>query len=413
MICGEINAGGSAFIMELADRIIRLNEKRSSGEKVTWYGLYLMIFTPDELKHLKKAGFLGGWYDVVSLDDRNLQAIKMPYNSKDMIQNMIDSQPVVDEILGQDGHNRLSLEERIFRYLQKGPDSINRRHWSFFLGNTAMTPESIRTTLKAADDADFSERFDFCHVTKYTRVYDYQHPDDELLHYTASMTDRGPADAYDELYPSFAYPPALVQHFGSTEGVEEFTVIVTDTYLSCHHLFMKEWNWFLAKSMDVATFATWWKTAIQSQSDLDFLTPIPEVLDFLIFLKENPTVENVQLLFNPTPGRRALMNWAAYRAMHFVLLCKEEELIPVVKFLDLPLSFEEIFALSPYKIAVKLFASYADKKELLAALDTSSLNGVLARFLVEYLLYFNNMPLKAEYRPFFAESDLNRDTSTP
>jgi len=51
MICGEINAGGSAFIMELADRIIRLNEKRSSGEKVTWYSIlkFLAVDKPKQM----------------------------------------------------------------------------------------------------------------------------------------------------------------------------------------------------------------------------------------------------------------------------------------------------------------------------------------------------------------------------
>jgi len=53
-------------------------------------------------------------------------------------------------------------------------------------------------------------------------MFNCLNPDNELLKSTWSMTDRGPADSYNELYPSFTYPPALLRHFGSIEVLEVF-----------------------------------------------------------------------------------------------------------------------------------------------------------------------------------------------
>ena len=72
-----------------------------------------------------------------------------------------------------------------------------------------------------------------------------------------------------------------------------------------------------------------------------------------------------------------------------------------MKLLGLPQSLEGIFLLSPYKIAVKLFELYVDKDELLTALNATLFNKKISRFFVEYLIYLNNTPLKADYSIFF------------
>lgn len=234
-------------------------------------------------------------------------------------------------------------------------------------------------------------------------MYDFIHPDNELLNHTWSMTDGDLLDSYNELYPSYVFPPALLRHFGSVEALEEFFVLVGDTYLSCDHLFKKEWNWFLANNIDLKTFFSWWKTAVNSGHKLESLCSIPEVLEFLIFLHTSPSIEKINLFFNPTPGRKSLINFTTHIAIKFVLFSQEKDLIPVMKFLGLPQSLEGIFVLSPYKIAVKLFESYADKDELLTALNATSFNKKKSRFFVEYLIYLNNTPLKADYNIFFKQ----------
>lgn len=401
-ICSEINTDGNEYLMNLADRIIEINEEREEYEKISWYALHLMTFSTDELKHIRKAGFLGDSNDVVSLDDNNLAAINAPLRSNDIIKFFTQAKKLVKEEFRQSGKKFHSLEERIFR----APQSLNTddfmKSWNIFLGNTEVTPETIRTTLKRADDARLDQFFDSCYVIKATRLYDYINPTDELLKHTWSSVNGVVNNSYNELYPSFVYPPALLRHFGNDEVIEEFFVLVGDTYLSRRHLFKKDWNWFLANNLDPKTFLSWWISSIESRLDFNNFTAIPEVLDFLSFLRNNPTANNIKLLFNPTPGRKTLMNFTTNIALQFVLFSQDKDLIPVMQHLGLPPSLKATLNLSSYKIAVKLFERYSNKDELVLTVNESSFNKALSRFFVEYLIYLNNIPLKAEYRIFFS-----------
>ncbi|MFW9994227.1 MAG: hypothetical protein ACFFD4_19440 [Candidatus Odinarchaeota archaeon] len=408
MICSEINTQGNAFFLELAGRITRINERRNPYEKVYWEAMYLMTLSSEELKLLRKAGFLGGSNDVISLEDKNLAAVKAPLrSSRDIISHITGVQKVNKEELQLYGLKHPSLEERIFKGLQpvdnRQPGNVMRT-WNLFLGNTAVTPETIYHTLKAVDDAGLSLQFDSCYVNKATRMYDYIQPGDELLKHAWTMTEQGLADAYNELYPSFVHPPALLDHLGSVDALEEFFDRLGRTFLSCNHLFRKKWNWFLNKNVDRNTFLGWWKNALKSGIELESLTAIPEVLDFLKYLQRNPSAKNICLLFNPTPGRKNLMNFAANIAIQFVLFSREKEVIPVMNHLGFPPSLETTLNLSPYKVAVLFFKICTNRKQLFVALNGKTSGMDVSKFFINYLIYLNNTPLREKYRAFFVNN---------
>jgi len=402
-ICSEINADGNEFVMNLADRIIEINEERKDYEKVSWYGLHLLTLSADQLKHIRKAGFRGDFnpLPVVSLDDHNLAAIKAPLKSDDIINFFTQAKKVVKEEFRHIGKKFFSLEERIFR----APQSLNpedfMNSWNIFLGNIESTSETIRVTLKRADDAGLNQLFDSCYVNKATRIYDFIRPTEEVLKHTWSLINGVIKNSYNELYPSFTYPPALLRHFGSAETLDEFFVLVGDTYLSRKHLFKKDWNWFLATNLDPGTFLSWWISAIKSELAFNSLTAIPEVLKFLTFLRNSPSIGNIKLLFNPTPGRKSLINFATNIAIQFVLFSQEKKLVPIMQRLGLP-PLKTTLNLSPYKFAVKLFEHYSNKDELFSVVNDSSFNGALFSFFVEYLLYLKNTPLSDEFQIFFS-----------
>ncbi|MHA2495180.1 MAG: hypothetical protein ACXAEI_06820 [Candidatus Hodarchaeales archaeon] len=411
MVCSEINTEGNDYFLSLADRILRINEQRSPYEKIYWYTFYLMreSLSARELKHFRKSGFLGGANDVVSFDDKNLAAVKAPCRkSQEVINHIIGARQVIEEELQQNSAKYPSLEERILKNQRLSSfrplDDSFLTTWNLFLGNTAATPETIRITLKAADDAGLSGFFETCYVNNATRVFDYLQPDDELRSYIWSVSDKGTEKSYNEFYPSFTYSPALLRHFdGHHETLEDFFILVEDTYLSNYHLFKKDWNWFLASKIDQSTFYSWWHRALQSELDLKGLTKIPAVLELLNHLQKHPTVENLSLLFNPTPGRKPLMNFTGHMAIRYVLFSQETELTPLMEFLGMPSNLEALFALSPYKVAVRFFKSYADKEKLLRALKTRPFDNALSRFAVEYLVYLNDTPFRSDYRVFFTE----------
>ena len=402
-ICSEINMEGNEFLMRLADRILQLNKEREDHEKISWHALHLMTFSEDELKHIRKSGFRGdpNPLPVSSLDDHHLAATKSPLKSDDIINFFTQANEVMKEEFRSNGKKFFSLEERIFRH----PKSLNPGNfvnsWNIFLGHIETTVETISVTLKRADDVGLNKLFDSCYVNKATRIYDFMKPTEEMLKHTWSSVNGVIKNSYNELWPSFTYPPALLRHFRSVNVLDDFLVLVGDTYLSQKHLFKKDWNWFLTKNLDSETFLSWWISAIKSKPDFNSFTGIAEVQDFLTFLCRNPSDHNIKELFNPTTSRKILINFATNIAIQFVLFSQEKILIPVMEHLGLPPSLKATLNLSPYKIAVKLFGRYSNKDELFSIISESSFNNSLSRFFVEYLIYFNNTPLKAECRIFF------------
>ena len=403
-ICSEINANGNKFVMDLADRIIEINEGLEDHEKVSWYGLHLLTLSADELKHIRKSGYRGTFNPLpnVSLDDANLIANNVPLKSDDIINYFTHAKKVVKEEYRYTGEKFCSLEERIF----KAPNSLNAsdfvNSWNIFLGNIDATLETIRVTLKRTDDAGLTQFFDSCYVNKATRIYDFMEPTEDVLKHTWGSVNGVIKNSYNELYPSFTYPPALLRHFESAEILDEFFVLIGDTYLSQKHLFNKDWNWFLASHIEPKTFLSWWTSAIKSTQEFTSLTALDEVLESLIFLKKFPSLSNIKLLFNPTPDRKNLLNFVAHMAIQFVLYSQEQKLLPIMQYLGLPLSLAATLNLSPYKFAVRLFKKHSDKKSLLNILRDNPFDTALAEFLVEFLLFLNNTPLSPKYQVFFS-----------
>jgi hypothetical protein len=403
--CSEINTEGNEFFLNLADRILEINKEREEYEQITWHALHLMTLSEDELRLITKAGFRGGSNDVISLDDHSLAAIKPPLKSDEVTKFFTHAKNVVKEEFRQKGKKFTSLEERIFR----SPQSLNSddfmNSWNIFLGHTETTPETIRVTLKRADDAGLYNLFDSCYVNKATRIYDYLKPTEDALNHTWASVSGKIKNSYNELWPSFTYPPALLRHFGSAEVLDEFFVLIGDTFLSQEHLFKKDWSWFVASNIDPNTFLFWWTSAIKSELAFDNFTNVPEVLKFLTFLKNNPSIDTIKLLFNPTPGRKSLINFATNIVIQFVLFCHENKLDPIMKRLGLP-PLKVTLNLSPYKFAVKIFQQFSNKDELFSVVNDSQFNGTLSSFLVDYLLYLKNTPLRDEFEIFFSPTSL-------
>ena len=401
-ICSEINNDGNEFVMNLANRILEINKERANYEKITWHTLHLMTLSVEELKHIRKAGFLGepNPLTILSFDDQNLAEFKAPQKSDDIINYLSQAKQVVKEEFRHKGKKYFSLEERIYQSRQSLNSEDFMNSWNIFLGTIGATPETIRVTLKRADDAGLNKIFDSCYVNKATRIYDFMHPTEEMLRYTWASINGIINNSYNELWPSFTYPPALLHHFGSEKILDKFLVLIGDTYLSQKHLFKKDWNWFLTTHLDPRTFFSWWSPAIKSELSFESFTMIPEVLKFLTFLRDNPSFDNIKLLFNPPPRRKHLINFATNTAIQIVLFSQEEQSSLIFQHIGLP-PLKTTLNLSPYKFAVTIFENYSNKDELYSAINASSLNTAFSCFLIEYLLYFKNTPLGNEFQPFF------------
>ena len=396
--CSELNPVDSDLAMRIADLVIDINEERVQEDRVTWYASYMMTFTPEELTHLKRSGFQGGWYDVISLDDANLDTMKSPYSRDEIVRDVLRGVQVPIQEYGDPEIDSYSRQERILA------NKPNLDPGSFFLGNPAVTVRTVRETIRIMAETGLAQVYESAGIVKATRVFDFLELDGELLRHTWSRKYDGEEGKYSELYPSFSYPPALIDHFGNTDEVVEFFERLETTFLSSRHLFEKKWGEFLGSHVDRNRFASWWADARESGVEAAAVCEIPEVAEFLERLLGGE--KEWSLLFKATGSDAEtsdLVNYSAHMAIRYMLLANEEQLRPVVRCLGLSGDLQEAFELTPYEMAKALFARYESKDELTASLDAHSSKRDPGGFCVEYLLYLHNVPLEPNYREFFVE----------
>ena len=289
-----------------------------------------------------------------------------------------------------------SLQERIFA------NKPNLNPGSFFLGNPTVTVKTIKETVRVMAETGLARIYENTGSVKATRVFDYLGLDDALLRHTWSREFGGERVEYRELYPSFSYPPALVDHFGNAEEVVEFFIRLESTFLSSRHLFEKDWHAFLNHHVNQEQFALWWESARKSGISTATLCAIPDVVAFLELLLAGK--EKIDILFHVIDletERYRLVDYSAHMAIRYILVANEESLKSVMQFLGFSESLPEIFDLTPYEITKTLFELYGNKGELVISLEESAMKSDLALFFVEYLLYLHNVSLESKYKAFF------------
>lgn len=75
---------------------------------------------------------------------------------------------------------------------------------------------------------------------------------------------------YRQLLPSFAYAPALLNHFDSSEAIDQMFEHIEQTYLSVHYVETREWVQFIRSNTTPALIAGW----LGDFFDGEFLRPL-------------------------------------------------------------------------------------------------------------------------------------------
>ena len=240
MIMSELNPEGNGFILRLADEIRAFNERQPAGRKVSWFGSnYLLKFDGDDYRRLYASGFTGGWFDITALDDENARAMRTPYRNETLIGRLQNYAQIERSSL-----DRPDPAEA--KALAGGVEGEQKVRWTMFLGNPATTMETIRRTLAVANRAGLDASFDSAYIVRPLRVFEYEKPSRETLAVTFSVNSRLQRVPYLQTLPSFAYPPALLNHLGTEEAIETMFVHISDTYLSTKYKETRDWVEFLA-----------------------------------------------------------------------------------------------------------------------------------------------------------------------
>lgn len=365
LVCSELDIQGTKFAMQLAERIVRLRE-RTGGAPIEWSAYALPRLEEDELRLLQRAGYVGALNDVLSLDDDNLRRARVPYRSKQAVA-FLKAVTKLDREDPESAANAASAESKIRAGLTQRTPKELAATIGLFLGNAHADADTIRKTLRRIEDEGLRESYRAGLAFPATRVFA---PDDQPICDTTSRALRtygrdGTEREHDTLWPTFYYPPFLIDKLGSPEAVIEFMRYVGETFLSTGHRSRKDWAWFLSR-----------------HSSIDELAALAD--------RAHIAVERTRLreLFAPLPANKAEANADAAALLGQLWTALAADLQRVRDLLGVEDGWSE------YRVIEQLSARYASREALFEALDPDATE----RLYVEWLLYANNVVLRPEYR---------------
>jgi hypothetical protein len=394
MISSELNPEGNRFALDLADLIWAFNERQPPERQVTWFGAnYLLGFSAEEYDRLYRSGFTGGWFDITALDDDNARAMRTPYRNRTLIGNLKTFTQVQYKQF-----TRMHVDETFKKKTNGEGSAAFSLHWTLFMGNPATTLQTIRRTLRAAHQAGLDRQFTSCGVNSHIRVFDYEHPDDATLAVTYSVHPGLERAAYNPLYPSFAYPPALLDHFGSEQAVQELFRLIGETYLSRHYQTTREWGRFLRDTVSRQQVAAWLEVLPQSDAPLETVAEQDGLA--ALFSEAGPD--------SPENSDEKVHSFASAlvdRLLEAAVVAHGDAFQQA----GLPANPAELAACTPYQLAFEVYSRWPSAAEFEAASagwahsSPDPLPEGLLLFSLKALLHRFNLPTDPAYRALFVD----------
>jgi hypothetical protein len=390
-VCSEINMGGMDFALSLAARMEAFNAQR--GHRRMLWKAYCMPrpgMSKANLRIMMSAGYIPGWNEFMSFDDRNLHRSRMPYRSEHAVEYLRD---VLE----------LSHDAAVFH----GPPI---QKLEMFLGSAYADAQAIRSTLAVVDREDLRQADGG--VIMATRVYEL---DGRLTCGDAasliSIGPRGPQVTPDTLRPTFHYAPKLLDALGSTDHVESFLHFISQTFLSHKFRASLDIRAFLALNISAgrladhirhqAPFGLACVTEIQSgrqESGIDAGTrALYQASDALsVAIWKDPSAARVRALLDLGAEAADVRLLTITRVLNILLHTNEPAFQPVYAFLGLAHQDDRR---TPYRIMRQLYKHFASTEDLVSR--------VCARFSIEpesltylqlcHLLYDNNVRIDPLY----------------
>ncbi len=390
-VCSELNPLGNDFTIKLSEKVYELNMEFKEEEKIKWLATYLMNFSLEEFNKLKKSGFVGGWYDIISLDDENLKRNNAPYTTKEILQiiSNLDGGLKGGFILEDEV---LTLQERIYHNKHKTHTG------SFFLGNPTVTIQTIRETLLNANKFRLDTIYDKTGINFATRIFDYICLNKHELRETYSINFEGNKIVYNDLYPSFSYPPDLIEHFGSSQKIRDFFTYIQTTFLSSEYLFNIDWQEFIIQNIDSRDFCKLWFEIENIETIYSMIKVPKEVKTSIIKL----TVKNFQdFYFTKYEGSELIKISSIINAiLQIILIFNSDKILGTFHFLKLPENVFEVLEMPIYDI-MKIFYSKIGSIVEINKFKENLPKNSLDKLFVNYFWIFKNIKLDHLFIPFF------------
>ncbi|MHA1978497.1 MAG: hypothetical protein ACW98I_16455 [Candidatus Hodarchaeales archaeon] len=397
-ICSEINSGDNIYFLKLTEVVTELNEGRKFDKKIKWSTFYLMKHLSEgDLQKILLSGFVRGADDIISLDDEDLERNKTPVSSEDILTHFENSikakvsllDPKANWMKGKNNEEITSRSKVIAQFMT----NIN-----VFLGNIYSSPSVIQKTIRKMKK--FAPNFKSCYINQGYRVMEYINIPADYLDFVWTIGEKGQEISYDEMYPSFTYPPDLLRYFQDDRRLVSFFKLVGDTYLSSKYKEGLKWNLLLTEQLKQSQLEAWLVEMTNRQYGSIFgekknSLKVKEWTKDRI-LKEIYSKDNTSSLLTNDNILQIIMS----------LFDTDKELIDsTLMFLDLPHPIRETLTLTPYTITHHLFSKYLDRDQMLSDLRKQFGKDPKVTFFIDFLLYNFNIPFEKDIRIFFTSLD--------
>lgn len=366
LICSELDIQGVGFGLQLAERIVRLQEKHG-GPPIEWSAYALPRLEEDELRLLQRSGYSGALNDVLSLDDENLKRARVPYRSHHAV-SFLKAVTKLDreEAAGSAANADAAVSKVTAGLTQRTPKEL-ASILGLFLGNAHATPETIWKTLRRIHDEGLRENYRGGIPFPSTRVFA---PDGQPICETTprGLRTYGPEGerATDFIHPTFYYSDFLIERLGSPAAIMDFMRYVGDTFMSVGHRARKDWAWFLSNHISIDEFGA-------------LLTDAGAPLD----------LAGLRRLFSPHPLNKPAANVGAKTAIDRVLASNPVAGDRVREALGL------VEPLDEYTVAKVLYERFDRCEDVVSHVAPTT---AAERLHLDWLLYSYNVVLIPAYR---------------
>ena len=401
LVSSELNPEGNAFVLQLADKILSFNERQTEDRRITWYGAnYLLNFTFHEYERLYDSGFTGGWFDITALDDENARAMRTPYRNESLVAHLKTFAQFERKRLGnlQGQEAPQSDGKTIEENTNRGDTAVK---WTIFLGNPSTTSKTIRNTLQVANLEGFAQLFEDCSISKNLRVFDYEKPNKDTLIATYSVTPNLERIAYTQTLPSFAYPPGLLQDFGTEEEIELMFDHIAETYLSTKYQKSRDWSNFVHQNTTADFIANWMAELL----DIEWVE-LP--INIRPVSKGEPSTVLQEVFAGEPKDDEGHNSENLAKQVVDSLLSECLQVFPdLFGSMEMPTTMDELERVTPYELTVAIFSRWHTEEEFINELTKQS-ELVMSKsmhdfvyFCFQAILYKFNVRIKPEYRDLF------------